>query len=102
MKLLKWLRQEGALPRDLAYPLEDAEESLADFFRLQRVLKEHPTLEDAILERLARRYQLPLLPSEVDQLWSLPRSEQEALFHESLLLVGNEGIPWLALTALAD
>ena len=41
MQLLKWLRQEGALPRDLAYPLEDAEESLADFFRLQRVLKEH-------------------------------------------------------------
>ena len=32
MQLLKWLRQEGALPRDLAYPLEDAEESLADFF----------------------------------------------------------------------
>ena len=56
MQLLKWLRQEGALPRDLAYPLEDAEESLADFFRLQRVLKEHPTLEDVVLERLARRY----------------------------------------------
>ena len=86
----------GALPRDLAYQLEDAEESLADFSRLQRVLKEHPTLEDRILERLARRYQLPLLPREVDQLWSLPRSEQKALFHESLLLlVGNDGIPGL-------
>ena len=56
MQLLKWLRQEGVLPRDLAYPLEDAEKSLADFSRLQRVLKEQPTLEDAILERLARRY----------------------------------------------
>jgi hypothetical protein len=54
MQLLKWLRQEGVLPRDLVYPLEDAEESLADFFRLQRVLKEHPTLEDVVLERLAR------------------------------------------------
>ena len=103
MQLLKWLHQEGVLPRDLAYPLEDAEKSLADFSRLQRVLKEHPTLEDVVLERLARRYQLPLLPREVDQLWSLPRSEQESLFHESLLLlVGNEGIPWLALTALAN
>ena len=51
MQLLKWLRQEGALPRDLAYPLEDAEESLADFSRLQRVLKEHPTLEDVVLGR---------------------------------------------------
>ena len=50
MQLLKWLRQEGVLPRDLAYPLEDAEKSLADFSRLQRVLKEQPTLEDAILE----------------------------------------------------
>ena len=103
MQLLKWLRQEGVLPRDLVYQLEDAEESLADFSRLQRVLKEHPTLEDVVLECLARRYQLPLLPREVDQLWSISRSEQEALFHESLLLlVGNEGIPWLALTALAD
>ena len=103
MQLFKWLRQEGILPRDLAYQLEHAEKSRADFSRLQRVLREHPTLEDAILERLARRYQLPLLPREVDQLWSIPRSEQEALFHESLLLlVGNEGIPWLALTALAD
>ena len=103
MQLLKWLRQEGVLPRDLVYQLEDAEESLADFSWLQRVLKEHPTLEDVVLERLARRYQLPLLPREVDQLWSISRSEQEALFHEFLLLlVGNEGIPWLALTALAD
>ena len=103
MQLLKWLRQEGVLPRDLVYQLEDTEESLADFSRLQRVLKEHPTLEDVVLERLARRYQLPLLPREVDQLWSISRSEQEALFHEFLLLlVGNEGIPWLALTALAD
>ena len=66
MQLLKWLRQEGALPRDLAYRLEDAEESLADFSRLQRVLKEHPTLEDTILERLACRCQLSLLPREVD------------------------------------
>ena len=97
------MRREGVLPRDLVYQLEDAEESLADFSLLQRVLKEHPTLEDVVLERLARRYQLPLLPREVDQLWSIPRSEQEALFHKSLLLlVGNEGIPWLALTALAD
>ena len=39
MQLLKWLRQEGALPRDLAYPLEDAEELRADFSRLQRVLR---------------------------------------------------------------
>ena len=54
MKLFKWLRQEGILPRDLAYQLEHAEESQADFSRLQRVLREHPTLEDAILERLAR------------------------------------------------
>ena len=65
MQLLKWLRQEGALPRDLAYPLEDAEESLADFSRLQRVLKEHPTLEDVVLKRLARRYQLPLCPGRL-------------------------------------
>ena len=101
--MLKWLRWGGVLPRDLVYQLEDADELLADFSRLQMVLKEHPTLEDVVLERLARRYQLPLLPREVDQLWSLPRSEQEALFHKSLLLlVGNEGIPWLALTALAD
>ena len=34
MQLFKWLRQEGILPRDLAYPLEDAEESLADFSQL--------------------------------------------------------------------
>jgi hypothetical protein len=54
MQLLKWLRQEGVLPRDLVYQLEDAEESLADFSLLQRVLKEHPTLEDVVLERLAR------------------------------------------------
>ena len=67
MQLFKWLRQEGILPRDLVYQLEHAEESRADFSRLQRVLREHPTLEDAILERLARRYQLPLLPREVDQ-----------------------------------
>ncbi|MAA69306.1 MAG: hypothetical protein CL915_11250 [Deltaproteobacteria bacterium] len=69
--MLKWLRREGVLPRDLVYQLEDAEELLADFSRLQMVLKEHPTLEDVVLERLARRYQLPLLPREVDQLWSI-------------------------------
>ena len=54
MQLFKWLRQEGILPRDLAYQLEYAEESRADFSRLQRVLRKHPKLEDAILERLAR------------------------------------------------
>ena len=72
MQLFKWVRQEGILPRDLAYPLEDAEESLADFSRLQRVLKEHPTLEDVVQERFARRYQLPLLPREVCLLYTSP------------------------------
>ncbi|MDG2196312.1 MAG: hypothetical protein P8O70_05395 [SAR324 cluster bacterium] len=103
MQLLKWLRQEGVLPRDLVCQPEDAAELLADFSQLQRILKEHPTLKGVVLEHLARRYQLPLLPREVNQLWSIPRSEQEALFHESLLLVvGSDGIPWLVLTALAD
>ena len=37
MQLLKSLRQEGALPRDSAYQLEDVEESLADFSRLQMI-----------------------------------------------------------------
>jgi hypothetical protein len=56
------------MPRDFVYQPEDAEELLANFSRLHRVLKEHPALEDAILECQARRYQLPLLPREIDQL----------------------------------
>ena len=56
------------MPRDFVYQPEDAEELLANFSRLHRVFKEHPALEDAILECQARRYQLPLLPREIDQL----------------------------------
>ena len=66
MQLLKWLRQEGVLPRNLFYRLENTEKSPASFSRLYRVLEEQPTLEDVILERMARQYQLPLLPKEIN------------------------------------
>jgi hypothetical protein len=45
---------EGVLPRDLVCQLKDVEESLADFSQLQVVLEKHLTLENTVLERLAR------------------------------------------------
>ena len=65
MQLLKWLRQEGALPRDLAYPLEDAEESLADFLGY-RGFSRSTHVGRWVLEP-GSSISVALLPREVDQ-----------------------------------
>ena len=54
------------MPRNLVYQLENTEKSPASFSRLYRVLEEQSTQEDVILEHMARQYQLPLLPKEIN------------------------------------